>query len=157
MQIIYSDQPVPVILPNRVFEKSVFLAGPTPRDPITPSWRPTALEIFEKNNFTGTVFVPERSVKTHIIDYVDQVEWEDACLRISQVIVFWIPRNLVTMPALTTNVEFGRFAPCSQTLYGRPDDSEKNRYLDWYYTKYNGNAIYNNLNDLITNSIKKIL
>ena len=39
------------------------------------------------------------------------------------------------MPAFTTNVEFGYYL-CKnprKVYYGRPDDSEKNKYLDWLF------------------------
>jgi calcineurin-like phosphoesterase family protein len=106
----------------------------------------------ESLGFNGTVFVPERSDKTVKIDYFDQVEWEYAALNEAKVIVFWVPRDMKTMPAFTTNVEFGLWiAKGKKVLYGRPriapqsavtsgeDDfapeCPKNRYLDWLYGK----------------------
>jgi hypothetical protein len=54
------------------------------------------------------------------------------------------------MPAITTNVEFGRYVGSGKCMYGRPDDSEKNRYLDWLYKKLNPNEqIHNSLEYLL--------
>lgn len=74
MKVFYSDQPIEI--EDLDLDEGIFLAGPTPRDKVTQSWRPNALQILEKYNFSGKVFVPERGDKTHKIDYDDQVEWE---------------------------------------------------------------------------------
>ena len=146
MRIIYSDQKIP----KRLGIKSMFLLGPTPRDLVTPSWRIEALEILKKLKYDGTVLVPERRVRKANISYDDQVEWEDEAMNRALYNVFWIPRNLTTMPAFTTNVEFGRLYKYSNTLYGRPADAPKNRYLDWLYAKYHPyHPIYNNLTKLL--------
>ncbi len=54
MEVVYARQP----LPERV-EASLFLAGPTPRSPATPSWRPEALRLLRELGFRGYVFAPE--------------------------------------------------------------------------------------------------
>lgn len=128
----------------------MFLLGPTPRDLVTPSWRTEALKILKRLKYDGTVLVPERRVRKAHINYDDQVEWEDQAMNSALVNVFWIPRNLETMPAFTTNVEFGRLYKYTNTLYGRPDDAPKNRYLDWLYAKYHPyHPIYNDLTKLL--------
>jgi len=118
----------------------VFLAGPTPRDKETPSWRPEAIKILKELKYDGDVFYPEWSTKLAKIDYNSQVEWEHTGLTKCEWIVFWIPRNLKNMPAFTTNVEFGRFAHQHNVLYGRPSEAPGNRYLDWYYKKCHANV-----------------
>lgn len=155
MNIIYSNQAAPNIT-DGIIPRSIFLAGPTPRDMITPSWRPDAITHLKNHQFSGTVFVPEHEVRMPNIDYTNQTEWENSCLISSYVILFWIPRNLTTLPGFTTNVEFGRFYENHTTLYGRPDKAPHTRYLDWLYTKFNtGNKIYDNLEDLIVAAISK--
>ena len=131
MNIIYANMPVPRPMPRL----SVFLAGPTPRDKETKSWRPNAVKILKKLKYTGTVILPEYNPMPTHVDYDTQVEWEHEALTHVTWIVFWVPRELKKMPAFTTNVEFGRFAHEWRTLYGRPDDAPKNRYLDWWYSK----------------------
>lgn len=132
---------------------SIFLAGPTPRSTDVMSWRPAAINILENLKFEGMVFVPERKDWSTSNDYNYQVEWEDKGLLNVSRIVFWVPRNMNTMPALTTNVEFGRFAKQERTLYGRPDNALHCRYLDWFYKKYNGGIIYWDLETMLYDAV----
>jgi hypothetical protein len=117
---------------------SIFLAGPTPRDDRVASWRPGALTLLAGLGFGGAVLVPERTDWQARFDYLDQVEWEYEGLERAAVIAFWVPRDLTALPGLTTNVEFGRYVASGRTVYGRPDESPKNRYLDWLYHKLTG-------------------
>lgn len=118
--------------------KSIFLAGPTPRDAATPSWRPEALQILENDfHFNGTVYVPEDSNWTARNSYDDQLSWEWEAMSISTVILFWVPRNLDNMPAFTTNVEFGLQVMSGKCVLGYPADAPKLRYLDALGRRYN--------------------
>jgi len=154
MDIIYTLEDIPPkILSNRsiiTYWNSIFLAGPTPRDAETKSWRPEAIKILEDINFDGTIFYPEFNPEKKVIfdDEVEMYEWEHKALNECSVIVFWVPRNLEKMPALTTNIECGRFFHLPKSIYGRPNDSPKNNYLDWYYKKCRKGKPYNNLKDL---------
>ncbi len=131
MKTLYADEPA--------FQGglSIFLAGPTPRGKDVVSWRPKAIEILESLKFDGTVLIPERRDWSVKFDYTDQTEWEFAGLSKATVILFWVPRQMGTMPALTTNVEFGYWIATSpdKLIYGRPDTAESVRYLDWMFTK----------------------
>lgn len=149
MKINYSDQ--------KVFKskKSIFLAGPTPREKEVESWRVDACKFLEENGFDGLVYVPEYSTWKPKGDYVDQAQWERDALFNATVIVFWIPRHLPDMPAFTTNVEFGYWLHTGKVLYGRPDDAEKIKYLDWLYKVDTGNEPYHNMNDLLLEAINK--
>lgn len=145
MKIIYSDEKINLV------GKSIFLAGPTLRKEKgiiswirkilrinRTSWRVDAVNYLKKNNFDGTVLIPERSDGFIKVDYYDQVEWEFFGLENCDKIVFWIPRNLKTLPGFTTNVEFGHYLAKSanKVIYGRPDNASKIAYLDWLYGKY---------------------
>ena len=55
--------------------------------------------------FEGVVFVPEDEGGTFRGSYHDQVTWERDALAASDCVLFWVPRELKTMPAFTTNVE----------------------------------------------------
>lgn len=115
--------------PPASFEKSIFLAGPSPRNPQTPSWRPDAIRVLEESGYDGVIFVPEhRSNKWHG-DKLSQMRWEDEYMRVADCILFWIPRNMETMPALTTNVEFGRWEASGKIVLGAPKAAVKNEYL----------------------------
>lgn len=110
-------------------ERSIFLAGPTPRDDRTPSWRPEALAILQEKGFDGTVFVPEHETWASHDDYDAQVKWEIEALNRSTAIVFWVPRVLGTMPAFTTNVEFGMYLKSGRAVLGYPEGAPKMAYL----------------------------
>ena len=88
MLINYSDQEV---LKN---QKSIFLAGPTPRGENAKSWRTEACKILEELGFDGIVYVPEYSTWKPKGDYVDQAQWERDALSNASVIAFWVPRTL---------------------------------------------------------------
>ena len=132
MNVVYSDE-VPAI-----GHPSIFLAGPTPRRPEVPSWRPEALDLLRGLGFAGTVLVPERRDWAARFSYLDQVEWEYAGLENCSVIAFWVPRDVQQLPGFTTNVEFGRYVGSGRCVYGRPDNAPHTRYLDWLYRKLTG-------------------
>jgi hypothetical protein len=81
--------------------------------------------------------------------YLDQVEWEYECLELSDLIVFWVPRDLKKLPGFTTNVEFGRYIASGKVLYGRPYEAPKTRYLDRLYKKFTNKEPIDNLVDLL--------
>jgi nucleoside 2-deoxyribosyltransferase len=141
--IIYSDmQHIP----------SVFLAGPTPRNDKTQSWRPEAIRLFKHYKFPGNLMVPERTDWNTKFDYMDQVNWEWEGMERADIVMFWVPSDPDEMLALTTRVEFGYcLGQKKRVLYGRPDGSFKTDYLDALYKKVYGNdaPIYNSLSDLI--------
>lgn len=150
MKINYSDE---VVVKG---EKSIFLAGPTPRGENVVSWRKAACEILEELGFDGVVYVPEYSSWKPKESYVDQAMWEREALSDASTIVFWIPRHLPDMPAFTTNVEFGYWLHTGKVLYGRPDDAEKIKYLDWLYELDYGIKPSNNLKELLEKAVLKI-
>ena len=128
MITIYSDQE----LPNLIEKPSIFLAGPTPRSTSVASWRPEAISTLKDLGFDGVVLIPERRDWTEGFDYDTQIAWEHTAMDAASVVCFWIPRDLRDMPGFTTNVEFGFWIAKNPeaVVYGRPDDSPKNNYLD---------------------------
>lgn len=150
MKINYSDQEV---IKN---EKSIFLAGPTPRGENAKTWRTEACEILKNIGFDGVVYVPEYSTWKPKSDYVDQAMWERIALTEATVIVFWIPRSLPDMPGFTTNVEFGYWLHTGKVIYGRPNDASKIKYLDWLYkVDYNSEPI-DSLEELLKKAQEKV-
>jgi hypothetical protein len=139
-----------VIYARETIEPSIFLAGPTPRSKDVPSWRPRALELLE--GFKGTVYVPEDRSGNVQFEYYDQINWEWHALETSSVILFWIPREIETMPALTTNVEFGMYAASGKIVVGRPPEAQKMKYLDALASRYSID-VYDNLEMTVKQSI----
>ena len=146
MIINYSDQDV------IKGKKSIFLAGPTPRENNIESWRKYACKYLEDIGFNGIVYVPEYSIWKPKEDYTDQVLWEREALSNATIIAFWIPRKLPDMPAFTTNVEFGYWLHTGKVLYGRPNDARKIKYLDWLYEVDMNKKPYNSLEELLIES-----
>lgn len=128
MKVIYAHEPL---------EKSIFLAGPTPRSSEVPSWRPQALSILEQLGYDGTVFIPEVRDGDWEVEYDKQIHWEWEALNQCTVAAFWIPRNLESMPGFTTNVEYGLMIHSSKAVLGRPYNAPKMRYLDALAQRYN--------------------
>jgi 8-oxo-dGTP pyrophosphatase MutT (NUDIX family) len=131
MQVIHAGESIPSTI-----VKSIFLAGPTPRHKDTPSWRPEALRLLGEIGYDGVVFVPEARDGVRP-DYVQQMQWELDAQNSSDVIVFWIPRDMATMPALTTNTEYGIWASLdpARLFVGAPDGAAHVSYQLKYAAK----------------------
>jgi hypothetical protein len=118
---------------------SLFLVGPTPRTDADLSWRPKALkilaEVAEQKDIELVVFIPESRHSIYRTNYLDQVEWEKQHLEMADAILAWIPRNMETsLKGLTTNIEFGKYVESGKLFYGRPDNAQNIKYLDWMYS-----------------------
>lgn len=132
MRVIYAVEDLPAADPeSRVVPRSIFLAGPTPRNARVASWRPLAITLLRGSSFEGTVFVPECEGGGWHGVYEEQVHWEWRALSRAACVLFWVPRRLDTMPAFTTNVEFGLLAGLcpDRVVFGAPEDAPKTRYL----------------------------
>jgi 8-oxo-dGTP pyrophosphatase MutT (NUDIX family) len=130
VQVVYAQQAPPSSL-----KKSIFLAGPTPRGPEAQSWRPNAIQLLRARGFDGVVFVPEDQSGGMSGSYQDQIEWEETCLHLADCVVFWVPRDLKTMPAYTTNIEWGVWGDSRKAVLGAPPSAPKLRYLRHYADK----------------------
>lgn len=115
----------------------IFLAGPTVRgnQPHLTSWRFEAIQEFEKQGFDGALIVPEFTSKTESDKGKLWIPaWEFAGLCVSDINMFWVPRTKELI-GLTTNHEHGFWLARKpkKMVYGRPDDSYRNTYLDLMY------------------------
>lgn len=136
-------------------KKSLFLAGPVPRDEYTSSWRKEALKILNKLNFQGVVYVPEVRDELYSTSYEEaDMIWEREALKKSSVIVFWIPREFPNTLGLTTNVEFGYWIHSKKIIYGRPEKAFETKYLDWLYRNEIKKEPCNKLEKLLKDAIK---
>lgn len=133
MHVIYAGEPLPAKM-----RKAVFLAGPSPRDEETKSWRPEALKLLEEAGFDGYVFVPEARDGARP-DFIPQMQWELDAMNSSDVIIFWIARDMAKMPALTTNNEFGIWSILdpARVYLGAPPEAPHTSYQFKFAEKHN--------------------
>lgn len=157
MELIFADDKFPTTI-----IKSIFLAGPSPRDKETLDWRVEALEILKSLNYDGTVFIPIPKNKFYGQDdskdwtYDNQINWECEGRARADKILFWVPRNILgKMPAFTTNIEFGEDLNSGKIVYGRPKDAEKCRYLDKRIQDRN-QPVFETLSELLKYTISSL-
>jgi hypothetical protein len=154
MKIIYTleNDPVDSFWSNSF---SVFLAGPTPRNNKVKSWRPEAVKLFEDLDYKGKIYYPEtKEGRWEDFDKDEIITWELGCLGKSSVIMFWIPRNMKTMPALTTNVEFGYWIRFKNVVLGYPDNAVHMNYLEFLYNKKYNEKSKNSLRETVDEVMK---
>ncbi|GII63012.1 hypothetical protein Skr01_30970 [Sphaerisporangium krabiense] len=146
--VVWAREPIPG-------GPSVFLAGPTPRVDGVPSWRPAAIDAL-RAAWDGAqplvVLTPESRDGVRAASYDDQFAWETAAREAADAILFWIPRNLATLPGFTTNVEFGHDVRTGRAVLGCPPDCpnpERNRYLIHLAHRY-GVPVRQSLGETVT-------
>jgi len=149
MNIVYALEDL-----SQIKFPTLALIGPTPRTPDVKSWRPSFIKALQNFNFKGTVLVPETSDGSWKQNYDTQIEWEHEMLEKADLLLFWMPREMKTMPGLVSNIEWGMYIKSGKILYGRPVESVKNSYLDYTYKKFCNKTPYNNIYDLAKNAIK---
>lgn len=150
MQLVYALEE----LPNTI-TKSIFLAGPTPRNDDGNPWRIEAIKELERQGFDGVVFIPEPRDGSWHREYDRQVGWEDTCLNVADCIVFWVPRDLETIPAFTTNIEWGYWVTSGKVVLGYPAGTPKMTYMQYYANKLNI-PVFESLSETLHNAIDRI-
>lgn len=160
MKVMYArqyevDPPASALFPR----PWIFLAGPTERRDIRTLWRLEFVEMAAMRDFAGTLIIPEDQDGVykggHLAEpsFGNQVEWEWWGLDNANTIAFWVPRNMVLLPGMTTNVEFGMYVSSGKVVYGRPDDAEQCTYVD-KLARHNGVYSTNSLEALVETSIQ---
>lgn len=138
--------------------KSIYLAGPTDGTNYLTRWRSDVLDVLKNENFDGNVILPELKLTSDNINdfgYDRIVDWEINMMNKCDVILFWIPRDLKTLPGFTTNIEFGEFLHSNKIVVGSPENAEKVRYLKERCRRLN--IKWNNtLEDCVKDAIKKL-
>jgi hypothetical protein len=149
MQITYARQPLPDLRPL------LFLAGPTPRDRDTPSWRPQALDLLRELGYTGAVATPEDEGGVLSAYTADQVYWEWEALERADAVIFWVPRDLKKLPGFTTNVEFGLYCRSGKALLGYPKRAAKMHYLHLLADRF-GVPVVHDLRELLALAMTRV-
>lgn len=136
---------------------SIFLAGPSPRGRGEHDWRKPALAWLEAQGFGGTVQIPlpRDGVYRADYDHAGQIDWELDHLETASVIVFWIPRDLESLPGFTTNVEFGRFSPSGRAVLGYPTGAPKMRYLH-HIADLDGVPVFHTLEETLAAALQRL-
>jgi len=151
---VYADETPPIS-----YQAAIFLVGPTPRVHDVESWRPAALQIIRQhaNHIDLVVFIPEARNGHRYSGEPAQMAWEKKYLEMADAILAWVPRNLATsLTGLTTHIEFGHYLTSGKLFYGRPDEAEHTRYLDWMYTDVTGRTPVNQLETLVITVISRL-
>jgi len=144
----------PKEMPPDSFSKSIFLAGPTPREEMAPEWRKECIQLLEAAGYDGVVFDP-MNPNFDEADYDSQVGWEQDAMNMADVILFWVHRDMKLMPALTTNVEFGMNLKQGKVVLGYPPESEKMRYLHHMADKH-GVPVLDTLEKTVEKAVEMI-
>lgn len=155
MLVVYTGENAPAIV-----KSSIFLAGPSPRRSTDLNWREDAINILRLLGYDGVVYAPiwrdgppNESGKP--FSYDGQVEWETKYLNACDIIVFWVPRDMKTLPAMTTNVEFGMWLTSGKVVLGYPEGAEHMTYLDWQ-SRHEGVPVSRNLMDTLASALDRI-
>lgn len=156
--------PIPVyaqeVLPSKV-RKTLFLAGPTSRDPNVKGWRTEAVNILRRLGFDGHVFIPEAEQGDWNGNYVSQLNWEEEALNRSDLIAFWVPRDPTgsmfgtPMAAFTTNIEWGRWYESGKVVWGAPDWAKHTKYPEYYAAKF-GMTVHRTLEETLKDAVTRI-
>jgi len=131
MEVVYARQALPESEAQRLRGGAIFLAGPTPRTKEVASWRPATVRLLLKKKFSGYVFLPEDPGGGTHGDKALQRKWEWRALEAADAVLFWVPRNLKTLPGFTTNIEFGYWAARApgKVVFGAPSGAPQTSYM----------------------------
>lgn len=143
MKIIHVFEEIPTIL-----GPSIMLLGPSSLDEKVTAWRQEAIQYLQATGFDGTILVPEPRSRGSHVDYPLHLEWVLQACQQADVLLFWIPRHLVHMPALKTNVEVGMFIRSNKFMLGAPPDAQKMHYIRTLAAHY-GHCCYETLPELL--------
>jgi 8-oxo-dGTP pyrophosphatase MutT (NUDIX family) len=152
MIVVYTQE-----TPPDSFTSSIFLAGPSPRERAHPNWRAEAIEILERLGYQGVVFAPVWRDMNDAgpFNYDSQINWEKRWLNASDQIIFWVPRDLDTLPGFTTNVEFGMWLRSGKILLGSPLDAPKMEYMRWWGA-HEGVENFDDLTSILKRAVDKL-
>ncbi|WP_205327040.1 nucleoside 2-deoxyribosyltransferase domain-containing protein [Glycomyces sp. YM15] len=143
--------------PPESWHAAVFLAGPLPRSADVPAWNRDAAALFQdqwRHDGRLVVFTPELREGV-LADYTGQADWEDQWMNAADAIVFWVPRDMATMPALTTNIEYGAWVASGKVVFGAPPTAPKNEYLR-HLAEVNGVPVRDTLADTVRAALAQV-
>lgn len=123
----------------------LFLAGPAARNnDYAHSWRKEAVDFLTAVGFEGTAIIPMHEQQSQFTDSDEEwdarTEWEWAAMKLADKIIFWVPRKMPDLPALTTNLEFGMCCERypDKVVLGYPDTAEATQWMRKRYMVVTG-------------------
>lgn len=122
LTVVYTGETAP-----ETYSKSIFLAGPSPRNHEGLDWRTEAIAILDSLDFDGIVYSPVPRGGKWATEY--PCEWERKNLQRADCIAFWVPRDMKTLPGLTTNIEWGAWYDSGRAVLGFPKEAPHCKYL----------------------------
>lgn len=135
-------------LPQKKDSWYVFLAGPIQG---APEWQNEAPKLISHANCT---FLSPRRDSYEGFNWEEQVAWETIGLKISDVILFWIPEAIEKIEgrdyAQTTRTELGEYlALGKKVILGIHQDFPGRRYLATKAAQYGVNEVHTSLEECI--------
>ncbi|MDR1026736.1 MAG: nucleoside 2-deoxyribosyltransferase domain-containing protein [Lactobacillus sp.] len=108
---------------------SIFIAGPIMAmdGSRQDKWQRQALKMLDDMGYEGHIYVPELTPEYT----TNNIDWEVEHLTKAKCIMFWIPRDLKTLPAFTSNIEFGEWMNSGKVVLGFPPEAENMFYISY--------------------------
>ena len=133
-------------LPPKKNKWYIFLAGPIQG---APEWQNNIPNISNE-----IIWLSPRRENYDNFNYEEQVIWETNCLRIADIILFWIPEPLEIIEgrdyAQTTRTEFGEYlARGKKVIIGINNKFPRRRYFESKCKQYGIKKLYDNINDCL--------
>jgi len=150
MEIIYAQEPWPSVV-----TKTLYLAGPAPRDSAALNWRNEALACLARRDYDGVVVVPLDRQGRMPANFETQMAWEQTALKRSDLILFWTPPELHQTPDVTTALEFGPLVRGRNMIFGYPQEALQIRALAYLAQKY-ALPIVHDVSDAIDLVLKRL-
>lgn len=106
-------------------------------------------------DISGVTWISPRRLDYNFFNYDQQTEWETVGLRISNMVLFWIPEPIENILgrsyAQTTRIEFGEILgrydkPC---VFGCYPDYPGRQYLEYKVKEYTGQILHTTLEECI--------
>ncbi len=120
-------------------EKGIYLANPTKEVELE------ALSTLEQKGFDGVVY----------IGGIAEREWNEEAIKNSNAVVLWVSKPQSETPSFTRCVNFEELISTGKLLYGRPNDADRLKYIDWLYEFDMSEKPFASMEELIDTAIAK--
>lgn len=151
MDIIYAQESIP-----ETMTKALYLAGPIAYDPHGHNWRKEALTFLEEKQYDGIVYYPIARNENPPEDWTAHIQWEQQAIQRSDIIVFWIPESLSSIPQnFLIGIEFGKYLPGRNIIVGCTQKTVANEIFK-YFADQNNIFVFPTLTESLVKAIEQI-